>query len=105
MCIFTSDWLAMFVYQCLLGEFYALQGFFNSLRTELTDFPNILISTVLPGPVQSQIVQNAFTEEVDKVINSYGTKASFDMCPNVNNAALFPIPIVSLTTSACDLSW
>lgn len=45
---------------------HALQGFFNSLRTELTDFPNILISTVCPGPVQSQIVQNAFTEEVNK---------------------------------------
>uniref|UniRef100_A0A3Q3GBC5 Dehydrogenase/reductase (SDR family) member 7 n=1 Tax=Labrus bergylta TaxID=56723 RepID=A0A3Q3GBC5_9LABR len=45
---------------------HALQGFFNSLRTELTEFPNILISTVLPGPVRSQIVQNAFTEELNK---------------------------------------
>ncbi|XP_068582518.1 dehydrogenase/reductase SDR family member 7 [Cebidichthys violaceus] len=51
---------------------HALQGFFNSLRTELTDFPNILISTVCPGPVQSQIVQNAFTEEVHKPIAAAG---------------------------------
>ncbi|CAL8272879.1 unnamed protein product [Merluccius merluccius] len=47
---------------------HALQGFFNCLRTELTDYPKILISTVCPGPVQSNIVQNCFTEEVDKVM-------------------------------------
>ncbi|XP_037342809.2 dehydrogenase/reductase SDR family member 7 [Pungitius pungitius] len=51
---------------------HALQGFFNSLRTELTDFPNILISMVCPGPVQSQIVQNAFTEEVHKPVPAAG---------------------------------
>lgn len=44
-----------------------LQGFFNSLRIELSDFPNILISTVLPGPVQSKIIHNAFQEEVNMV--------------------------------------
>ncbi|XP_036818542.1 dehydrogenase/reductase SDR family member 7 isoform X2 [Oncorhynchus mykiss] len=48
------------------------QGFFNSLRTELTEYPRILISTVCPGPVQSQIVQNAFTEEVGKAIPTAG---------------------------------
>lgn len=53
---------------------HALQGFFNSLRTELTDFPNILISTVLPGPVQSQIVQNAFTEELHKPVTLAGSQ-------------------------------
>uniref|UniRef100_UPI0037E9C07A dehydrogenase/reductase SDR family member 7 n=1 Tax=Semicossyphus pulcher TaxID=241346 RepID=UPI0037E9C07A len=53
---------------------HALQGFFNSLRTELTDFPNIVISTVLPGPVQSQIVSNAFTEEVNKPVVSVGSQ-------------------------------
>ncbi|XP_040054617.1 dehydrogenase/reductase SDR family member 7 [Gasterosteus aculeatus] len=53
---------------------HALQGFFNSLRTELTDFPNILISTVCPGPVQSQIVQNAFTEEVHKPVAAAGNQ-------------------------------
>lgn len=44
-----------------------LQGFFNSLRTELTDYPNITISTICPGPVISSIVQNALTEELGKV--------------------------------------
>ncbi|XP_060918445.1 dehydrogenase/reductase SDR family member 7 [Labrus mixtus] len=53
---------------------HALQGFFNSLRIELTEFPNILISTVLPGPVQSQIVQNAFTEELNKPVASAGSQ-------------------------------
>ncbi|XP_062253196.1 dehydrogenase/reductase SDR family member 7 [Platichthys flesus] len=53
---------------------HALQGFFNSLRTELSDYPNILISTVCPGPVQSQIVQNAFTEELNKPLAAAGTQ-------------------------------
>ncbi|XP_029349933.1 dehydrogenase/reductase SDR family member 7 [Echeneis naucrates] len=53
---------------------HALQGFFNSLRTELTDYPNILISTVCPGPVQSQIVHNAFTEELDKPLTTAGNQ-------------------------------
>ncbi|XP_029316423.1 dehydrogenase/reductase SDR family member 7 [Cottoperca gobio] len=53
---------------------HALQGFFNSLRTELTDFPNILISTVCPGPVQSHIVQNAFTEELTKPMAAAGNQ-------------------------------
>ncbi len=44
-----------------------LQGFFNSLRTELAEYPNIAISTICPGPVISSIVQNAFTEELGKV--------------------------------------
>ncbi|KAJ8288975.1 hypothetical protein COCON_G00016340 [Conger conger] len=45
---------------------HALQGLFNCLRIELTDYPGITISTVCPGPVQSQIVHNAFTEQIDK---------------------------------------
>ncbi|XP_067098878.1 dehydrogenase/reductase SDR family member 7 isoform X2 [Osmerus mordax] len=49
---------------------HALQGFFNSLRTELSDHPKILISTVCPGPVQSQVVQNAFTHTLEKSIRS-----------------------------------
>ncbi|KAM4624939.1 dehydrogenase/reductase SDR family member 7 [Polymixia lowei] len=51
---------------------HARQGFFNSLRTELTDYPKILISTVCPGPVQSQIVHNAFTEEMGKPVPTAG---------------------------------
>lgn len=53
---------------------HALQGFFNSLRPELYDSPNILISTVCPGPVQSQIVHNALTEELDKPVASAGNQ-------------------------------
>ncbi|KAM4542608.1 dehydrogenase/reductase SDR family member 7 [Odontesthes bonariensis] len=53
---------------------HALQGFFNSLRTELTDFPKILISTVCPGPVQSLIVDNAFTEELNKPVAMVGNQ-------------------------------
>ncbi|XP_077476279.1 dehydrogenase/reductase SDR family member 7 [Stigmatopora argus] len=51
---------------------HALQGFFNSLRSELYEYPNILISTVCPGPVQSFIAQNAFTEDLHKPVASAG---------------------------------
>ncbi|KAJ8290319.1 hypothetical protein GJAV_G00011370 [Gymnothorax javanicus] len=51
---------------------HALQGFFNSLRTELTDYPGITISTVCPGPVQSEIVRNAFTEQLGKPVRAGG---------------------------------
>uniref|UniRef100_A0A8C6T355 Dehydrogenase/reductase (SDR family) member 7 n=1 Tax=Neogobius melanostomus TaxID=47308 RepID=A0A8C6T355_9GOBI len=53
---------------------HALQGFFNSLRTELTDYPNILISTVCPGPVQSRIVDNAFTEVLNKPVSTVSSQ-------------------------------
>ncbi|TRY55263.1 hypothetical protein DNTS_015743 [Danionella cerebrum] len=51
---------------------HALQGFFNSLRTELTDYPDITISNICPGPVVSSVVQNAFTEELGKSVASAG---------------------------------
>lgn len=51
----------------MIPVLFSLKGFFKALRTELTDYPNITISTICPGPVVSQIVHNAFTEKVDKV--------------------------------------
>ncbi|KPP76424.1 dehydrogenase/reductase SDR family member 7-like [Scleropages formosus] len=51
---------------------HALQGFFNSLRAELAHYPRITISTVCPGPVQSQIVQNAFLEQLDQRVTHAG---------------------------------
>ncbi|XP_044517956.1 dehydrogenase/reductase SDR family member 7 isoform X1 [Gracilinanus agilis] len=53
---------------------HALQGFFNCLRAELTDYPEITISNICPGPVQSNIVQNAFTEEVSKRLENVGNQ-------------------------------
>uniref|UniRef100_A0A803XKC9 Dehydrogenase/reductase 7 n=1 Tax=Meleagris gallopavo TaxID=9103 RepID=A0A803XKC9_MELGA len=50
---------------------HALQGFFNSLRTELTDYPEISIINICPGPVQSKIIQNVFTEKLDKSIENF----------------------------------
>ncbi|XP_072895657.1 dehydrogenase/reductase SDR family member 7 [Hemitrygon akajei] len=46
---------------------HALQGFFNSLRPELANYPGIVISMVCPGLVHSNIVKNAFTEEINKM--------------------------------------
>ncbi|KAK1791299.1 hypothetical protein P4O66_013317, partial [Electrophorus voltai] len=51
---------------------HALQGFFNTLRSELTDYPDISVIMICPGPVVSQIVQNAFTEQPDKPVSSAG---------------------------------
>uniref|UniRef100_A0A8C3LUU4 Dehydrogenase/reductase 7 n=2 Tax=Phasianinae TaxID=9072 RepID=A0A8C3LUU4_CHRPC len=54
---------------------HALQGFFNSLRTELTDYPDISIINICPGPVQSKIIQNVFTEKLDKSIENSGDQS------------------------------
>ncbi|KAM6358419.1 dehydrogenase/reductase SDR family member 7 isoform 1-T1 [Alca torda] len=54
---------------------HALQGFFNSLRTELTDYPEISIINICPGPVQSQIIQNVFTENLSKSIENSGDQS------------------------------
>ncbi|KAM8921145.1 dehydrogenase/reductase SDR family member 7 [Pelodytes ibericus] len=45
---------------------HALHGFFNSLRTELGSYPDIIISLVCPGPVQSKVVENAFSNKVSE---------------------------------------
>ncbi|XP_044293076.1 dehydrogenase/reductase SDR family member 7 [Varanus komodoensis] len=62
---------------------HALQGFFNSLRPELTEYPGISVINICPGPVQSQIIQNVFTEEVSKVNKNVGDqthKMSTERC-------------------------
>ncbi|XP_026795108.2 dehydrogenase/reductase SDR family member 7 isoform X1 [Pangasianodon hypophthalmus] len=70
---------------------HALQGFFKSLTTELTEYPNITISTICPGPVVSQIVHNAFTEQVDKPVSMAGDqthKMSTERCVRLILAGL-----------------
>ncbi|XP_030071014.1 dehydrogenase/reductase SDR family member 7 [Microcaecilia unicolor] len=68
--IVTVNSMAGFIGPCLASGYsaskHALQGFFNSVRTELVDYPGISIINVCPGPVQSQIVHNAFTENITK---------------------------------------
>jgi len=41
---------------------FALQGYFNALRSELS-LDNITVTTVLPGPVESNIVRNALANK------------------------------------------
>ncbi|XP_078090337.1 dehydrogenase/reductase SDR family member 7 isoform X2 [Mustelus asterias] len=55
---------------------HALQGFFNSLRPELASYPDIIISTVCPGLVHSNVVKNAFTEDLYKAV----TETSVQTC-------------------------
>ncbi|XP_075699727.1 dehydrogenase/reductase SDR family member 7 isoform X2 [Rhinoderma darwinii] len=47
---------------------HALQGFFNSLRIELGTYPDITVTNICPGPVQSKVVENACTEEFEKSV-------------------------------------
>ncbi|XP_020669355.1 dehydrogenase/reductase SDR family member 7 [Pogona vitticeps] len=54
---------------------HALQGFFNSLRPELYEYPDISVINICPGPVQSQIIQNVFTEEIPKVNKNVGDQS------------------------------
>ncbi|KAM6171876.1 dehydrogenase/reductase SDR family member 7-like [Erethizon dorsatum] len=45
---------------------HALRGFFNSLHIELGEYPDIIISNIYPGPVHSNVLKNALTEEITK---------------------------------------
>ncbi|XP_026510004.1 dehydrogenase/reductase SDR family member 7 [Terrapene carolina triunguis] len=54
---------------------HALQGFFNSLRPELGEYPEIIITTICPGPVQSKIIHNVFTEELSKTLDNTGDQS------------------------------
>ncbi|XP_032826920.2 dehydrogenase/reductase SDR family member 7 [Petromyzon marinus] len=47
---------------------HAVQGAFNALRSELDEYPQITISTVCPGPVQSHIISNAFSGKGDEAV-------------------------------------
>ncbi|XP_036887187.1 dehydrogenase/reductase SDR family member 7 [Sturnira hondurensis] len=49
---------------------HALRGFFNSLRAELVEYSGIVVSNVFPGPVQSNIVKNALTNDVTQSVGS-----------------------------------
>ncbi|XP_049753793.1 dehydrogenase/reductase SDR family member 7 isoform X2 [Elephas maximus indicus] len=51
------------------------KGFFNGLRSELGAYPGITISNICPGPVQSNIVKNALTEEVMKSVGNDGDQS------------------------------
>nr|XP_033806682.1 dehydrogenase/reductase SDR family member 7 isoform X2 [Geotrypetes seraphini] len=68
--IVTVNSVVGFIGACLSSGYsaskHALLGFFDSVRTELTDYPGIAIINICPGPVQSQIVHNAFAENVAK---------------------------------------
>lgn len=46
------------------------QGYFNTLRMEVNEH-DIGVTLVCPGPVQTDVVANAFTEDVNKVHDTY----------------------------------
>ncbi|XP_018418107.1 PREDICTED: dehydrogenase/reductase SDR family member 7 isoform X2 [Nanorana parkeri] len=75
------------------------RGFFNSLRIELGCYPGITVSNICPGPVQSNIVQNAFTERSDQ---NFGSSADQSYKMSAERCAR-----LTLVTAANDLneSW
>lgn len=42
------------------------QGYYNTLRMEVNEH-GIGVTLICPGPVQTDVVANAFTEDVNKV--------------------------------------
>ncbi|XP_078000517.1 dehydrogenase/reductase SDR family member 7-like [Glandiceps talaboti] len=54
---------------------FAVQGFFDVLRTEVYS-DNITVTTVLPGPVVSNVVQSAMTTSVEKSAKDAGIDAA-----------------------------
>nr|KAF6499777.1 dehydrogenase/reductase 7 [Molossus molossus] len=54
---------------------HALRGFFNGLRTELATYPGILVSNIFPGPVQSNIVKNALTNDATQTLCNVGDQS------------------------------
>lgn len=57
---------------------HALRGFINSLRSELTTYPGIVLSNICPGPVQSDIEKNCLTTDITKTLGTNGDQ-SFKM--------------------------
>lgn len=51
---------------------FAIQGYFNTLRMEVHEH-NIGVTLVCPGPVQTNVVANAFTEDVNKQFKEKAT--------------------------------
>lgn len=51
---------------------FAIQGYFDALRMEVNEH-NIGVTLVCPGPVQTDVVANAFTEDVNKPFKEKAT--------------------------------
>lgn len=51
---------------------YAIQGYYNTLRMEVNEH-GIGVTLVCPGPVQTDVVANAFTEDVNKQFKEKAT--------------------------------
>ena len=52
-------------YQC---DLFLHQGYFDTARLELAEY-NIGVQIVCPGPVMSDVLKNAFTEDINRVIS------------------------------------
>ena len=49
-------------------DLFLHQGYFDTARLELAEY-NIGVQIVCPGPVMSDVLKNAFTEDINKVIS------------------------------------
>ena len=53
------------------------QGYFNTLRMEVNEH-DIGVTLVCPGPVQTDVVANAFTEDVNKVHDTCSVRSTLN---------------------------
>lgn len=77
---------------------YAVQGYFGALGMEVNEH-NIGVTLVCPGPVQTDVVANAFTEDVNKQFKDKASvKPDSNRMPPARCAQLMTIAIANRMT-------
>ncbi|XP_070577039.1 dehydrogenase/reductase SDR family member 7-like isoform X2 [Ptychodera flava] len=81
---------------------FALQGYFDALRSELYD-ENITVTTICPGPVVSKVVENAMTTTVDKTAQDLGVDAAMQYGNRMPTARCAEVIIISMANKLSEV--
>ncbi|XP_070577040.1 dehydrogenase/reductase SDR family member 7-like [Ptychodera flava] len=84
------------------GAKFALQGYFDALRSELYD-ENITVTTICPGPVVSKVVENAMTTTLDKTVQDLGIAAAMQYGNRMPTARCAQIIIISMANKMSEV--
>ncbi|XP_070577032.1 dehydrogenase/reductase SDR family member 7-like [Ptychodera flava] len=84
------------------GAKFALQGYFDALRSELYG-ENITVTTICPGPVVSSVVQNAMTSTLDKTAQDLGVDAAMQYGNRMPTARCAKIIITSMANKLSEV--
>ncbi|XP_078000749.1 dehydrogenase/reductase SDR family member 7-like [Glandiceps talaboti] len=82
---------------------FAVQGFFDVLRTEVYS-DNITVTTVCPGPVVSNIVENAMTTTVEKTEHTDNLKAAMQYSNRMSTARCAQLMVITMANKI-DEAW